>query len=257
MDTPTDTAPDHPITRLRLGIVRAQGASIDPTVASMEARVIRAELERRLGPVSLDLRTEGSAVGPWLPRHLAAWPADVDAIIELSDLGDRAPWLIALFGRTVDPAAADVRRRMLEHLDVLPAGDDPLTDGQLDALLPPPARPTDLWLVVCSASSVATSEPAHDALRLDPDDATIGELDGWFDDAVIDVGDAQLDATVARLSAEVTELRARVTTANDDATRTERQVLDRLTDIEAERDSLRERLERAMLDRDVADQATA
>lgn len=257
MATPTDTAPDQRIGCLRLGVVRARGASLDPTVASAEARVVQAELERRLGPVSLDLRTEGQPSGPWLPRQLAAWPADIDATVELSGLGDRAPNLVALFSRTVDPTAADVRMRMLEHLDVLPVGDEPLTDARLDALLPPPARPTDLWLVARSASSLATNEPAHDALRLDADDAIVRELDGWFDDAVTNLGGASPDTEVARLRAEITQLRARLATANDDAIRTERLALDRLTDIEAERDSLRERLERAMLDRGIADPTTA
>ncbi len=235
VDTPAST---------RFGIVRAPDASTDPAVAEIEARVVRTELERRVGPVSLDLRTDGPRVGPWLPREHAAWPADVDATIDLADLGSLAARLPALFARTVEPAAADVRSRMLHHLGVLPV-DTTLTDELLDELLPAPARPTDLWLVVRSADDLATGDPSHRSLR--DDGADVAGLDRWFDDTVaglrIDVA-----PTVARLRAETAELRARLDAADDDRMRAERLATERIEHLTAERDSLRERLGRAQLD---------
>ncbi len=245
--SPTN-APSEPSNRpLRLGVVRAANASPDVTVAEMEARVVRAELERRLGAVTFDLRTDGPTTGPWLPRAHAAWPADIDAMIELDDLGDRAGHLVALFGRTVEPVAADVRSRMLHHLEVLPLGDTVLTDDLLDDLLPSPARPTDVWLVVRSASNLATSEPAHQLLRADADGGDTGALDHWFDDVVAGLP-TDTTATVSRLRTEVDELRARLDAALDELTRSEREALERVEDLTTDRDSLRERLDRAQLD---------
>lgn len=254
MTAETTASTDHD-RRLRLGVVRAAGASTDPTVAEMEARVVRAELERRLGPVTLDLRTEGPTTGPWLPREHAAWPSDVDATIELGGLGDDAGHLVALFARTVDPLAADVRGRMLDHLGVLPV-DTTLTDELLAELLPAPARPTDLWLVVRAASDLATGEPAHRMLRADADrDGDRAEaLDRWFDDTVAALP-VDVAPTIGRLRAEVDELRARLDTARDAARRAERAATEQIEHLTAERDSLRERLDRAQLDRAELDPA--
>lgn len=231
---------------LRLGVVRATDASIDPTVAEIEARVVRAELERRLGPVTLDLRTDGTAAGPWLPRAHAAWPADVDATIELGGLGADAGHLVALFGRTVEPDAADVRSRMLHHLGVLPV-DGSLDDDLLATLLPAPARPTDLWLVVGSASEAATREPAHQLLRSGATDDRTDALDRWFDDTVASLP-VDTTPTIGRLRSEIAELRARLDAAHDGARRAERAALEHIEQLTTERDSLRERLDRAQLD---------
>lgn len=240
IDTPAVDTPAP----MRFGVVRASDASTDPTMSEIEARVVRTELERRVGPVSLDLRTDGPTVGPWLPLEHAAWPADVDAVIDLADLGSLAAQLPALFARTVEPVAADVRSRMLHHLSVLPVH-TALTDELLDELLPAPARPTDLWLVVRSADDLATGDPSHRFLRDDGADVT--GLDRWFDDTVaglrIDVA-----PTVARLRADNAELRARLAAADDDRMRAERLATERIEHLTAERDSLRERLGRAQLD---------
>lgn len=247
---PDDTLPPEPAAAggavLRLGVVRAPDAAADVTLATIDARVVRAELERRLGPVTLDLRTAGTPAGPWMPIDHAAWPSDVDATIDLADLDGASHELAALFGRTVEPSAADVRRRMLEHLSILPIGDEPLTDDRLDALLPPPARPTDLWLVVRDASSITTTEPAHTLLRTAPTYDVIARLDRWFDAIAADLD--RTETTIARLRAEVIELRARLADAEDALMRSERLALDRLSVLETERASLRERLERANLD---------
>lgn len=243
-DTTNDV--DDPGT-LRLGVVRASGASTDPTIAEMEARVVRAELERRVGPVTLDLRTDGKTVGPWLPMAHAAWPGDVDATIDIDDLGERAPHLVALFGRTVEPDAADVRSRMLEHLGVLPTGETALTDELLVDLLPAPARPTDLWLVVRAAADPATSDPAHRPLRLEPGADAVAAIDRWFDDVVAALP-TDTTITIARLRAENIELRSRLRHADDELVRNERELLERIELLTAERDSLGERLDRAQLD---------
>ena len=48
----------------RIGVVRPAGGH--PVAAAAEARVVRHELERRLGPVTLDLRVDGDdPIGPW------------------------------------------------------------------------------------------------------------------------------------------------------------------------------------------------
>lgn len=236
------------IAPLRIGVLRAVGASADITVAVTEARVVRVELERRLGPVTLDLRCDESPVGPWLPRAHAAWPADVDATIDLTGLGALAPTLVSLFPRTVDAGAAEVRRRMLDHLGALPSTDEPLTDDLLASLLPAPARPTDLWLVVRSAATLATGDPAHRALR-DHTDATVTALDHWFDQAVDGLAPDHRAVSIQHLQAEVADLRARLVAATDDLTRVEREALDRITDLETGKQILRERLDRADLDR--------
>ena len=248
-DTTTDDTISPPANHdlpLRIGVMRAPDASPDPTVAEMEARVVRSELERRIGPVTLDLRTDGPATGPWLPRELAAWPADVDATVELGDLGDRAGHLVTLFGRTIDPDAADVRSRMLRHLGVLPV-DAPLTDDLLGELLPAPARPTDLWLVVRSAPDLATGDASHRLLGNEADGSDAAPIDQWFDTTVAALpGDTT--PTITRLLADVGELRSRLDAAQNDLVRSEREALDRIEHLTAERDSLRERLDRAQLD---------
>ncbi len=243
------TMPDEPRTPLRIGVRRAPGASSDAAVATMEARIVRCELERRLGALSFDLRTEGEPVGPWLPWRHATWSTAVDATVELGELGDLADQLVSLFGRTVDPVAAEVRERMLEHLAILPIGDEPLTDERLAELLPRPARPTDVWLVVRSATTLATSEPAHRSLRVDADAEIVARIDRWLDAAAASVPDDAHGDTVTRLLNEVAELRGRLAQTADDVRRAERTALDRLADVTAERDILRERLDRTELDR--------
>lgn len=232
-------------TTVRIGVLRAATASRDPAVASAEARVVRHELERRLGAVSLDLRTEGGPLAPWLPSEHAAWPGDVDATIDLTPVtGPDRPRLLSAFARTVDPTAADIRRRMLAHLGLLPV--DTLDDAELDRRLPTPRRPTDLWLLLTAADGTDLSDPHLAALRGDPDE--VAELDAWFDEcaAGLPVDTAQ---TVTHLTARVRELEAALADAQSDAARSERLALDRLDELHAEHDVLRERLARTALDR--------
>ena len=68
----------------RFGVLRSERGL--PVIASAEARVIRGELERRLGPIMLDLRIDGDQLADWLPIAHAAWPVDVDAIIDSDQL---------------------------------------------------------------------------------------------------------------------------------------------------------------------------
>ena len=60
---PVVSGPMHDTPPIRLGIVRPAGASGDPIVAEIDARVLATELARRLGPVLLDLRIDGPALG--------------------------------------------------------------------------------------------------------------------------------------------------------------------------------------------------
>ncbi len=163
----------------RIGVIRRDVPH--PLVAEAEARVIAAELERRIGPITLDLRIAGGAAGPWAPAEHAAWPADVDAVVELDELtlddGSSRVALTALFARTVAPEAADVRRRMLVHLGLIDGRT--FDDASLEALDDLVPTPTDLWLLVSSAPTVATSESAIAALANDADVAA--RIDAAFD----------------------------------------------------------------------------
>ncbi|NNE13165.1 MAG: hypothetical protein HKN41_13075, partial [Ilumatobacter sp.] len=129
-------------------------------VAEAEARVIATELERRLGELALDLRVSGEAIGPWRSAATAAWPGDVDVFVDDGALwADGAPALTALFGRTVDDGAAEVRARMLRHLGVVPSTPFVLDRERLEALDAWHVSPTDLWLVAAAADAVETGDP--------------------------------------------------------------------------------------------------
>ena len=100
-----------------------------------------------------------------MPREHAAWPADVDAVVDVADLvGPDAPPLTALFARTVAPESAEVRRRMLRHLGFIDGRPfDHAALAALDDLVP---TPTDLWLLVSSAPTVSVADPAIRALAI-------------------------------------------------------------------------------------------
>ena len=229
----------------RIGVLRPASASTDPAVALAEARVIRHELARRLGEVSIDLRNDGATIDPWLPLEHAAWPGDVDATIDLTPVtGTQPPRLLALFARTVEPAAADVRWRMLHHLGILPV--EQLDDAELERRLPRPQRPTDLWLVVRDATELDVTETRLDALRSADSDETRA-VDGWLDEVVAGLS-IETGPMIARLTARVAELESALAEATSAAARSERLALDRIDELQAECDVLRERLARTELD---------
>lgn len=222
-------------------------------MALAEARIVRHELTRRLGEVSIDFRNEGAVFGPWLPAEHGAWPSDVDATVDLTPVtGPEGPRLLSVFARTVDPTAADVRRRMLTHLGVLPI--DLLDDAELRRRLPTPQRPTDVWLLVNAADRTDLSDPHVGALRGDAQESAA--IDAWFDACVAGLP-IDTAPTVARLSARVDELEVALADAQSDAARSERLALERLDELQAEYDVLRERLARTELDRTALDEANS
>jgi hypothetical protein len=232
-------------------VLRPSTASHDPVVALAEARIVRHELDRRLGAVSIDLRNEGGVIGPWLPVEHGAWPSDVDATVDLSPVtGPDGPHLLSVFARTVDPTAADVRRRMLTHLGVLPV--DLLDDDELQRRLPVPQRPTDVWLLVHAADRTDLSEPHIAAFHGDAREAAA--IDAWFDEVVAGLP-LEAAPTVTRLTARVDELEVALADAQSDAARSERLALDRLDELQSQCDVLRERLARTELDRNAAEPA--
>lgn len=228
---------------VRVGVRRADDAPDDVVLAIIEARVVRAELERRLGPLSIDLRTDGPQIGPWQPLGHASWPGSVDLTIDLAD-APQCP-LSALFVRTVDPTAADVRRRMLTHLSVLP-GPGVVTDDAVRDLLPAPARPTDVWLVVEAAGAVSDDSIYAPLLGVDAEQVT--ELDRWFDTCAAQLPAERSDAEVARLIARVNDLTRQLAELDSSARRAERDAVDHIDDLVAELTITRERLTRSALD---------
>jgi hypothetical protein len=235
----------------RLGVLRPSTASSNPVVASAEARIVRHELTRRLGEVGLDFRNDGGVIASWLPVEHGAWPGDVDATVDLTPVTrPGGPHLLSVFARTVDPTAADVRRRMLVHLGVLPV--ELLDDAELQRRLPTPQRPTDVWLLVNAADRTDLTDPHLGSLRGDLREAAA--IDAWFDECV---GAVPLDTapTIARLSARVDELEVALAGAQSDAARSERLALERLDELETACDVLREQLLRTELDRGAAEQA--
>ena len=233
----------------RVGVLR-HDRPLD-VVAHAEARVIGHELTRRLGELTLDLRIDGDAVGPWRPVAHASWPTGVEVVIDLDELvpGDVAP-LTALYARTVDPDAADVRRRMLVHLGSLPIGR--FDDAALAAATQLPIRPTDLWLLVTGADHVELDDIAVRALVGAPADA-VTAIDTRLDELAERVrsNPAIRDATAARLAAlaaQVDTLERDLDAARSDARREQLEALHRIEELVAERSRLVERLERAELD---------
>ena len=238
----------QPTPSVRLGIVRPAGASSRPIVAEIEARVLRHELGRRLGPLVLDLRADGPALGSWQPLAHAGWPGSIDARVDADALWAGGA-LTALAGRTFDPTAADVRARMLRHLGVIPTEPVPLDAARLAELESAHLRPTDLWLVAAAASVVATGDPSVDALATPPTDAAVGRLDALLDELVAGLADAvPTSATIAALTDEVAALRARVAELEADARRSLVDTTARIDELAHERDVLLDRAERDRLD---------
>lgn len=238
---------------IAVGVVRP--ARPAGPIAEAEARVIRAELARRLGPVTCDLRVDGPPVGPWSSRATAAWPADIDVEIDPAGLwNDDLPPLSALFGRTVDPTAADVRRRMLEHLGI---GGSPVADEMLDHEVP--WRPTDLWLLVRHDGVAEGASPDLVALADGP--AMASALDAAFDEVATEIRgrltDDRAAAEAVRLRARVTELERQLADARSDADRRAAEAARVIDELRSENSVLLEREQRASVDRDLAaDQLT-
>lgn len=237
----------HDTPPIRLGIVRPAGASGDAIVAEIDARVLATELARRLGPVLLDLRIEGSALGRWRSLANAAWPAAIDALVDADALWSSTVPLTALFARTVEPAAAEVRLRMLAHLGLVPADPSVLDPTRLAELRTLSVTPTDLWLAARAASAVATGVVEVDALVTPVDAPGIAELDRALDavTAGVTVGG---DRTLQAVQRERDALRARVAELEAAAARDARESADRFDELAHERTVLRDRLERAELD---------
>jgi len=228
----------------RLGVLRPDRPLA--VIAEAEARVIEHELFRRLGDVTVDLRLDGDPVGRWLPIANAAWPTDVDAVIDPSMIWrDDLPPLTTLFARTVNPSAAAVRRRMLHHLALLPEPPFTLDASRFDELTTLHLRPTDLWIIAAAASSVDVEDPAVRALA---GDDSAERLDQAFDRAV-DGLDTDRTEAIARLRAERDEARHLAAEQADGAARTSAELADRLDELESENRVLHERLERAELQR--------
>lgn len=226
-------------------------------VAEAEARVVAAELARRLGEVTVDLRVEGAPIGPWRSAETAAWPRDVDATVDAAAIWTAStPALTALFGRTVDDVAAEVRTRMLRHLGVLPDEAFTLDEECLRALEEWHVSPTDLWLVANAAAIADSGDVAVDALArpAGTGDAGTAALDAAFD-AVADAvrqgaGDASPE-TIPRLVTERDAARTAAAAAHDELRRTRAELADRLDQLSAENAALRERLERTRLGREL------
>lgn len=220
-------------------------------VAEAEAAVVRAELERRLGDVVVDLRVDGAPLGPWRSVATAAWPEQVDVVLDAGLLWTpETPTLTPLFGRTVDDTAAEVRERMLRHLGVLPDGSFDLDEELLAPLERQNVSPTDVWIVARAASAVATGDPAIDGFAqstLQDPQPVSEKLDAAFDAVTAGVPADVADRAVDRLRAERDAARRDAASADDELRRVRAEVADRLDHLGAENAALRERLERAEL----------
>lgn len=232
-------------TGLRLGLRRADRPLA--VVAIAEARVLQHELERRLGTIGLDLRLDGDPLGGWQPIANAAWPTDIDAELDAATIWGSTP-LTALFARTVEPAAAAVRRRMLTHLGLLPAGDfDQETLRSLSAL---PIRPTDLWLMVTAAERVDVDDPAVAAFAAPAGGPEQTALDAMFDRVAADAAatDVSFDRVVERARAREADWQRRATETADELVRSQLEAAERLDELESENRVLRDRVERLQLE---------
>lgn len=233
----------------RLGIVRPDRPV--RWLADAEGRVLDAELSRRLGPVSLDLRVDGPPVGRWGSLDHAAWPRDVAAVIDVGALyGEGVPPLTTLFGRTVEPAAAEVRRRMLIHLGIIPDTEYQLDDSTLAPLGAPSLTATDMWLLARSATRIAIDDPAIVALVSATSGPSQITLDHLFDRIAADVSpDIDAPATIAALTAECDDLRHDLDELQARLVYEQRQAADLGDDLRAQIEILRDRLDRAEIDR--------
>ena len=237
----------HDTPPIRLGIVRPAGASGDAIVAEIEARVLATELARRIGPVLIDLRIDGPALGPWQPLAHAAWPTAIDALVDADSLWSSTLPLTALFARTVEPTAAEVRARMLTHLGLVPADPSPLDAARLAELRALTITPTDLWVAARSASTVATGDVTIDALATSSGTPGVAVLDAALDAVAASI------TVVGGLGVQVVQqerdaLRSRVAELEATAVRDAREWADRFDELAHQRAVLHERLERAELD---------
>ena len=237
----------------RIGIVRPDRPC--RAITDAEARVLQAEFDRRLGPTVLDLRVDGADLGRWRSSAHAAWPADVDDVLDVGEIwrADLPP-LTTLFSRTVDPIAADVRRRMLVHLGVLPI--ERVDDDVIEAALARPIRATDLWLIVTAADHLEVSDRRVAAFRGDADEAA--ELDRWFDQVVAALPVLSDDVLVDRLRrSEATGRAAQrlAAEAAEELLRVQREAADRLDEIQARLAVAEERAERVRIDTDPTEPA--
>lgn len=230
---------------IRLGIVRPDRPH--RAIADAEARVLQAEIDRRLGATVLDLRVTGPDLGHWRSLDHAAWPADVDAVVAADRLWrDDLPPLTALFARTVDPAAADVRRRMLAHLGVLPVGR--LDESAVASLLAGPIRPTDLWLVVSEAGEVDVGDRHVAGFAGTPE--ARATLDDALDRLVADLpvpADDSLLARLQRCEAAARDARRLAAEHAAELLRVQREAADLLTEANERLAIAEERAERAGL----------
>lgn len=243
-----------PLRSLRIGLERPAFTTPNDLTGTIEARVLTTELGRRLGDVSIDFRTHGAQVGPWLPRIHAAWPAEIDACVDLADFiaNDRIP-LPMLFSRTLEPSAVEVRTRMLAHLGVLPERDTVIDDEWLARSHRWFLRPTDLWIIVTRAEAIETSDPLLTALAVPPDDPRVPAVDAAIDLLVEQITHAstlptQYATRFASLRADRDQLRAHLHTMHADMVRAEVEAADMIEFLRRQLAMLEERLERAELD---------
>ena len=232
---------------LRLGVLRPTRPT--HVVAVAEARVIRSELERRLGPLTLDLRIAGVSIGGWQSVANASWPGSVDVVVDASMLWNSAlPPLTTLFARTVEPTAAEVRHRMLAHLGAIPDATFELDDERLATLSELPLRPTDLWLIACAAAGVNVDDPNIRAFGTTVDSDGHHLLDTAFDAVAASLSEQPTTGTtLERLTASTATLTRRVAELDSELMRGERDAAELLDQLRAENGVLRERLERAEL----------
>jgi len=233
----------------RIGLVRPDRPG--RVVAEADARVVRHELQCRLGPVTLDLRIDGDALGPWQPLASAAWPRDIDTTIDAGLLfGDHIPCLTALFGRTVEPVAVEVRRRMLVHLGVIPHGDFVVDAERLTSLAAFSLAPTDIWLICRAANDIDLDEPCLHALRARAGGPEQSQLDEVFDTVAAQFAPVvtslpSTTPTIDRLIDERETLRAELATRVDEHAQREREAVELVEELQAEIRVLHERLDRA------------
>lgn len=200
----------------------------------------------------LDLRIERGSSGPFQPLAHAAWPTGIDARIDPSALwSSETSHLTPLFGRTIEPIAAEVRTRMLRHIGVVPTTPYVLDEAMLEALLEPSIRPTDLWIIVREATDVAVGDIAIKSFAASSGSPEQTELDGVLDRAAGDVA-KQLEGdvtprTIERLQADRRATDAELAALQDEFERSTRESVTRLDDLVAENLALRERLNRAEL----------
>jgi hypothetical protein len=233
---------------IRLGILRPDRPAA--VVALAETRVLSTELERRLGPVVLDPRVAGDPIGGWQPIAHAAWPVDIDAELDATLIwGDDLPPLTTLFGRTVEPAAAEVRRRMLHHLGMLPV--EIFDQPALDALAVLPLRPTDVWLITCAAEHVELDDPEIAAFAPAAGAEAGAELDAAFDrlaGAVPAASPGRAEHELARARAAEAMWHDRAADLRSELDRAGVEAAARLDRLAAENRVLRERIERLQLE---------